>query len=380
MSTDVEILRKRLERERLARNEAERIAEDKSRALFKKSQALENALTAEQKARAELQLLLNTLKAFTSKLDPCDISERISSFINEAYPSSAIVICFNLDGHFCSSRYLHRAGEVDVFRNIPFSESIWASINKTKSHIVIQKDEFFSYQSDYTPKSDTQSILVLPLFALNEIAGYIAIESATSAEFADCIVDFLQAIAYQAATALENARLFQEVVRLSATDPLTGLMNRRSFDASAQRHFKLAVRYDKPIAAMMLDVDFFKNVNDTYGHAAGDSVLIEVAKMCQSEVRTTDLIARYGGEEFCFLLHETDSEGTRLVAERVRIAIAHHLFKHDSTEFCITASIGISERSSETDTLEQLIKRSDDALYRAKESGRNRVTIWHPAP
>ncbi len=380
MSTDIEILQKRLEREKLARKQAERIAEDNSRDLFKKSQALENALTAERKAKAELQVLFNTLKAFTSKLDPCDISERISSFINEACPSTAIVICFNLDGHFCSSRYIHRDGEIDVFRDIAFSESIWASINKARSHIVINRSDFCNFQSDYTPQSDSQSILVLPLFALDEIAGYIVVESAIEKKLADSIVAFLQAIAYQAATALENARLFQDVVRLSATDPLTGLMNRRSFDESAQRHFKLAIRHNKPLAALMLDVDFFKNVNDTYGHAAGDSVLIEVAKICQAETRTTDLIARFGGEEFCFLVHETDVEGAKLIGERVRIAIANHSFKCGSTKFHVTASVGISERINETDTLEQLITRSDDALYMAKNSGRNIVTIWQPSP
>ena len=167
--------------------------------------------------------------------------------------------------------------------------------------------------------------------------------------------------------------MIQELRKLSATDPLTGAFNRRYFDTAAQRLFKLSVRHRHPLSALMLDIDYFKNVNDTYGHDIGDMVLKKVFGTCQRLTRDTDLIARYGGEEFCFLFPETGVRGTRIVAEKLRAAIAELDLAADGQHFSITASFGIATCDHETDSLEGLIKRSDDALYEAKRKGRNCV-------
>jgi len=170
--------------------------------------------------------------------------------------------------------------------------------------------------------------------------------------------------------------LYREVERLSRIDPLTELSNRRSFSTDAARFFKLAGRHQKTISCAMLDIDFFKNVNDTYGHDLGDRVLIAVAKTCKKELRSTDLLARYGGEEFCFLFPETDLKGASLIADRLRIKISELEFNSGMNRFSVTASFGVSELLGSDKNIEDMLKRSDVCLYKAKESGRNRVVAW----
>ncbi len=174
----------------------------------------------------------------------------------------------------------------------------------------------------------------------------------------------------------EIETLYQEVERLSLIDPLTELSNRRSFNTESLRLFQLAIRHQNNLSYAMLDIDLFKKVNDTYGHDFGDKVLIAVAKESQKQIRKTDLLARFGGEEFCFLFPETDLNGASLVAERVRHAISKLEFHSKKSRFSVTVSIGISGLLDSNDKMESIVKRSDDALYKAKRNGRNRVVVW----
>jgi diguanylate cyclase (GGDEF)-like protein/PAS domain S-box-containing protein len=170
----------------------------------------------------------------------------------------------------------------------------------------------------------------------------------------------------------ERERLLREVTRLSTTDPLTGLSNRRHFDEAAKLEIVRARRYRRPLSAVMVDLDHFKRVNDTFGHAAGDRVLVAVAGLCIRLARTTDLKARLGGEEFCLLLPETPGEASGVLAERLRTDIEALPFDADGRAFRVTASMGISGYVA-GDELKGLLERADAALYAAKESGRNRV-------
>ncbi|RKX81887.1 MAG: hypothetical protein DRP58_11135 [Spirochaetes bacterium] len=171
-------------------------------------------------------------------------------------------------------------------------------------------------------------------------------------------------------------QLYQQVEYLSRIDPLTDLDNRRSFKIDSLRLFQLAIRHESKLSCAMLDIDFFKKVNDTYGHDMGDKVLIELAKTCKKMIRKTDLLARFGGEEFCFLFPETDLNHAALLADRIRDAISKLEFNSGKNKFSITVSIGISELLNKNDNIENMIKRSDDAMYKAKENGRNRVVVW----
>ncbi len=170
----------------------------------------------------------------------------------------------------------------------------------------------------------------------------------------------------------ERERLFREVERLSTTDPLTGLSNRRHFDAVGQLEVLRARRHGRPLTALLLDVDDFKRVNDTHGHAAGDRVLVGLSGICTSLTRRTDLKARLGGDEFCLLLPETSVASGQLLASRVGAGLAELAFEASGAPFHVTTSVGVAGYAGEED-LASLVARADHALYAAKEAGRNGV-------
>jgi diguanylate cyclase (GGDEF)-like protein len=181
------------------------------------------------------------------------------------------------------------------------------------------------------------------------------------------------AFAKQVATSLDRARLFQEVQSLALTDSLTGLQNRRGLFELGRIEFARAQRLERPFCCMILDVDHFKQINDSYGHLAGDEVLQEFARRCRVSIRGVDLIGRYGGEELVILLPETTIEAAVPVAERLRAEVEKTPIIVSGRELHITVSIGVSMKDEHTMALETLIARADQALYIAKHKGRNRV-------
>jgi two-component system cell cycle response regulator len=175
-------------------------------------------------------------------------------------------------------------------------------------------------------------------------------------------------------TMADNARLEQ----LAQTDPLTQLLNRRALTERITAEMERALRYDSTMALLMIDLDHFKRVNDTYGHLVGDDVLRDVGQLLSDTIRTSDIVARYGGEEFLVLLPETDDGGAESFAERIRDAIALHLFASDSVAepLRLTASVGVAVYpAARIESVEDLFARADAALYRAKADGRNRVRM-----
>ena len=166
------------------------------------------------------------------------------------------------------------------------------------------------------------------------------------------------------------------LAHIAKTDALTGLWNRRGFDDAALLAFADAGRANKPIAALMCDIDLFKKINDKYGHDFGDSALIGVAEVIRSSLRNRDaVIGRHGGEEFIVLLPGSGVNEARDVAERVRTACAAQLFKGEGHSVNITLSIGIAIGFDERATLRELISHADAGLYEAKRAGRNRVVF-----
>jgi diguanylate cyclase (GGDEF)-like protein len=177
----------------------------------------------------------------------------------------------------------------------------------------------------------------------------------------------------------ELAQRREELLTLSRTDPLTGLCNRRYFEERLQEEFARTRRYGSSLSLMMLDIDHFKRVNDTFGHPFGDEVLRGVARTARAQLREVDLLARYGGEELCALLPETSPEEARRACERVRESIQALRFEFVGTdggrqEVRCTASLGLaSVPSPALANAEALLRAADESLYAAKEAGRNRV-------
>lgn len=169
----------------------------------------------------------------------------------------------------------------------------------------------------------------------------------------------------------QRKRAEAEIHLLATTDSLTGIANRREFSAILAREVDRAKRYGTPMSLAMYDLDYFKRVNDTFGHDVGDYVLQTVTRLVKENIRANDVVARWGGEEFMVLMPQSDVQAARNASEKLRLAIAAHHFDKVGS---LTASFGVAAFEPQDD-LNSLLKRVDDALYRAKEQGRNRVEI-----
>jgi diguanylate cyclase (GGDEF)-like protein/PAS domain S-box-containing protein len=174
----------------------------------------------------------------------------------------------------------------------------------------------------------------------------------------------------------ERREVEQELERLAITDPLTGLLNRRQFFIEAEELFARAQHHPYELSTLMIDIDHFKKVNDQHGHATGDAALREVARRLNENVRPTDVVGRYGGEEFTIILPRTNMEETRQIAGRLCAAIANKPVTIDDTDVSVTISMGVAGLDENVPSLDELLQRADQALYTAKEEGRNRWAEW----
>ena len=173
-------------------------------------------------------------------------------------------------------------------------------------------------------------------------------------------------------THLTLSAALNKLIQDSETDPLTGLFNRRTFLKRIEEEAMRFRRYQKPFSILFGDIDFFKKINDTYGHAAGDAVLINISNILKTEKREIDQVARWGGEEFLILLPETDVAGAVQHGNKIREMISAKPFIYEGQEINITMSFGVSIYNGDT-SIEKVIDLADQRLYRAKESGRNKV-------
>ncbi len=179
-------------------------------------------------------------------------------------------------------------------------------------------------------------------------------------------------IARQLSATFNSSQLHNEVVELSLTDALTGLRNRRYFDLFLKNEIDRSQQFLRSLAIIILDIDYFKNYNDTFGHPAGDEALKLVSQCLIDNRRKADVVARIGGEEFAVILPETDLSGALDVANRIRTSVA----SHTGFQRSITVSLGISELQDNKGAPEILIEQADKALYEAKRTGRNRACAF----
>jgi diguanylate cyclase (GGDEF)-like protein len=176
---------------------------------------------------------------------------------------------------------------------------------------------------------------------------------------------------------LRNALMYQAAVAAAYQDPLTGLGSRRALEMTMERDIGLAMRHQYPVSVLVIDIDHFKKINDTLGHAAGDKVLRATARTIQKELRLTDPAFRYGGEEFVVILNKTSLKGSQGLAERIRQHVADNALQITGRNIHVTVSIGIATVEP-GDDMNSLFDRADRALYQAKCSGRNRCVVAEP--
>jgi len=216
--------------------------------------------------------------------------------------------------------------------------------------------------------------VAIPLRRGNHAIGVLALYGHGPAEtFSADDVHLLQSLMHQAETAIENTFLYEEATRLSITDGLTGLWNRRLFDLRMNEELQRAIRFQEPFGLMLVDLDHFKNVNDRYGHQAGDAVLVELARRLTDATREVDVVTRFGGEEFALILPKTPVQGTLRLAEKVREVMSHEPFAAGNASIPVTVSVGAAGYPDHGLSTADLLAAADSALYRAKANGRNRV-------
>ncbi|MGO4380140.1 DUF484 family protein [Pseudoduganella sp. RAF53_2] len=226
-----------------------------------------------------------------------------------------------------------------------------------------------------------QSVAIVPLLRNKRIIGSLNLGSVDPARFSPSLgTDFVEHMASIIAICLENVISNEMLKYIGLTDSLTGVYNRRYVDRRLLEEISRARRQDYPISFMYIDIDHFKRVNDTVGHQGGDDVLREVANRIKNELRLSDALARFGGEEFVVLLINADLESAAFVAERIRAGIAASMIDlSGGVKVSITASVGVASLAqtpadADVDAQAQaLIAHADEALYQAKEGGRNRV-------
>lgn len=234
----------------------------------------------------------------------------------------------------------------------------------------------------YTRKikiDDAKSLVVFPLLSAEEAIGTFTLVSRTEKRFGKDVREMLAVIANQVAVSLQNGYLYKQMETMATTDGLTGLTNHRTFQTRFEDLLQRAQRHNHKVALLLCDVDFFKKVNDGYGHPVGDEVLRRVAKVLQEVPRKIDIPARYGGEEFAVILDGVDVVQAKAVAERIRIEISKVVVETEKGPLSVTESIGVSVFPDDGRDRAALIEKADLALYHAKHTGRNRVVTWGEA-
>lgn len=218
------------------------------------------------------------------------------------------------------------------------------------------------------------TLLVHPLRFRNRLQGALVAVGERGA-FGTSVSRVISLISNQAAAAIDLIELLEANRHLALHDALTGLLNRRAFDEALRRAVSQASRGGQPLSLLMIDLDHFKRLNDTYGHTIGDAALQGAADEIREQVRGGDLAARYGGEEFAIILPDTDGPAAFRMAERLRKALAERVIRAGSEQISMTASCGVSATDLGYATAEALIRSADEALYASKETGRNRTSL-----
>lgn len=222
------------------------------------------------------------------------------------------------------------------------------------------------------------------LFAIRNEEQTVGIIAASSNidKLSKTDIDYLSQLSVQASITTQRANSYAQVLRYATIDALTGLNNRRQFEIRLKQEVSNAKRNQKSLCCIMLDIDYFKHVNDTWGHSAGDYVLKNVAKIIAQELREYDIASRYGGEEFCILLPDTKIKEAIFVAQRLRLAVEKAEINISEDQILgkdllnVTISVGVSEFDETIDSPDKLHQNADIALYEAKRRGRNRVIVY----
>lgn len=321
---------------------------------------LEIAVQSAREQRDTAELLRHSMQELTATLNPGEVLARLTDIMARVIPADRVCVIHQDDELILSSSDGTELRGADVEALLTLGQACHGDGAATMPSGIAGV------------LRGVRGWLAAPLITRDHGRGVLLAGSRTSA-FSRTHLDIASALASEGAVAYANARLFAEVQRRAVTDALTGVHNRRHFAELANQHLSATVRNNRSLVVMMVDVDHFKKVNDTYGHGCGDDVIRMVARTLQSQIRDNDLLGRYGGEEFVVMITEPHA-GPGEVAERLRSAVAATSVDGPLGPVHVTVSIGVTELRPDDD-LGQLVTRADEALYHAKQNGRDQVRL-----
>ena len=299
------------------------------------------------------ELFMRILKAITN-IDILNIEPRGGIFIIEGERMKLV------------SHLGHPEAFLEMHKDMKIGDCLCGEAAETGEIIISSNCNNDPKHTIHYPGMPPHGHLILPLKSKNKVVGVLYLYFKAGFEIKKERMDLFLSIGNQIGMAIDNAMLYEETRQSSLQDPLTELANRRLMDIEFERNLAMANRFDQPFSVIMLDIDNFKNYNDTHGHTAGDKILIKVARVISKETRGIDLDVRYGGEEFLVLLPRTGLEQASDVAERIRMSI------EAKTEITVSLGVTVYHKKMHQD---EIIVNADNALYKAKQNGRNRVEV-----
>ena len=251
------------------------------------------------------------------------------------------------------------------------------SIDADRMKLEVEKRKLRPKQMMMDPKATLKSHLTLPLTVEGEILGCLSLNSDQPNAFDAQDLQFLSVIGYQMAATLKHFQRLSSIKHIAIYDTLTGLYNRRHFEERLGVEAQKSFFSNTPLSLVMVDIDHFKKVNDTFGHTEGDQVLCMISSLLKASVRKKDTVSRYGGEEFILILPEAGLDESFVIAERIRRLVEKSPFEVGKAQVHLTLSMGISNfPSHRAKSKEEMVKMADQALYDAKRGGRNKVCIF----
>jgi diguanylate cyclase (GGDEF)-like protein len=275
------------------------------------------------------------------------------------------------------------SGEIDDLVGVKFAE------NAGLVSMVVKNRYALPYKGDFDATKQVvlsrrfawpkvPSLLVLPLVLHDKVLGTLILGARRRHAFGDAVRPTLEVLASHLSVSLANARMVQKLEQMATTDGMTGLLNKRAMLEAAEQKVAASARFGRKLSVVVTDIDWFKKVNDTYGHDVGDLVIKGLGAILTRQKRSTDQVARFGGEEFVVLCEQTDEAGAKLLAERIREELEKTTFHAGDKPFKVTCSLGVATFPEAGKDWDALFKAADDALYASKRGGRNRVTAHLP--
>jgi diguanylate cyclase (GGDEF)-like protein/PAS domain S-box-containing protein len=331
-----------------------------------------------QRQAVEAETLRQAASVVNSALDLQHVLDRILTELNKVVYYDSASVFFVEEDHL---RIVALRGfpypEKVLNQIFPLDDPLLQEVEKSGGPLIIFDAQADPRFENWGKVEEIHGWLGVPLFVHGVCIGFLTLDNQLAGAYNADIAKLALVFANQAAIAIENARLFEQVQRLAVTDPLTNLHNRRYFFDLAHREMERARRYQSPLSLIMIDIDRFKEVNDTHGHLIGDMVLRQIADRLSEQLREIDVLCRYGGEEFVVLLPDTALDAAYQVAERLRQATIQKPIQANDRLVQITTSLGVAFMDAECDQIDDLIRYADQALYWAKSAGRNQSILWN---